>query len=397
MQITLSNNHGHAVLGLIGRLDSAVTSQVVADIDDQLACCGPVKSLVCDASALDYISSSGLRILMGLAKRYNDFRIVECTPAIYEVFELTGFTKIMRVDKALRSIDVTGCQVIGTGGVGTVYRLDEDTIIKVFREDATLEEVQHEITMAKEAFVLGMPTAISFDIVKVGPQLGLVYELLQADTLSACVAREPERIDEFAAMYAGLFTQLHAIHVPLGSCIPSAVETLTRAVHHIGRYFDTASIDLLLRVVESIPRDDRLLHCDLQTKNAMIQGDEIMLIDMGEVGYGHPLIDLGHSYSSMVMLLGSYEQIIGLPQHLANEMWHRMIRYYFDGLCEGELQHRIEQIQVMALVRNFSWLALSDTFPADVIGQCQEAFDERVVKHREHILEVCRTFDDYTL
>ncbi len=397
MQITLSNNHGHAVLGLIGRLDSAVTSQVVADIDDQLACCGPVKSLVCDASALDYISSSGLRILMGLAKRYNDFRIVECTPAIYEVFELTGFTKIMRVDKALRSIDVTGCQVIGTGGVGTVYRLDEDTIIKVFREDATLEEVQHEITMAKEAFVLGMPTAISFDIVKVGPQLGLVYELLQADTLSACVAREPERIDEFAAMYAGLFTQLHAIHVPLGSCIPSAVETLTRAVHHIGRYFDTASIDLLLRVVESIPRDDRLLHCDLQTKNAMIQGDEIMLIDMGEVGYGHPLIDLGHSYSSMVMLLGSYEQIIGLPHHLANEMWHRMIRYYFDGLCEGELHHRIEQIQVMALVRNFSWLALSDTFPADVIGQCQEAFDERVVKHREHILEVCRTFDDYTL
>ena len=92
----------------------------------------------------------------------------------------------------------------------------------------------------KEAFVLGMPTAISFDIVRVGSQYGLVYELLNADTLSACIKREPERMEEFAVKYAHLFRQLHSIEVPQGGNIPSAMVREESAIRHIGRYFDTA-------------------------------------------------------------------------------------------------------------------------------------------------------------
>lgn len=242
-----------------------------------------------------------------------------------------------------------------------------------------------------------MPTAISFDIVRVGDQLGLVYELLDADTLSACVRREPDRVDEFARLYAALFRQLHAIHVPLGSSIPSALDVVTAAIHSISRYFDTPSIDLMLSIVGSIPQDDRLLHCDLQSKNAMIQGDEMMLIDMGEVGYGHPLIDLGNSYSAMVSLIGPYEDIIGLPRELGADLWQRMIGYYFEGLTGGDLNHRIEQIRVASLIRNFSWLSLSDSFPEALIRDCQQLFDERVTRNKHHILDVCRTFNDFTI
>ena len=132
------------------------TAQAVADIDGQLSTCGTITSLTCDASGLDYISSSGLRILMGLSKRYNNFQIVECIPAVYQLFDVTDFTQIMHIEKALRTMSIDGCQIIGVGGVGTVYRIDDDTIIKVFREGTTLNMVKTEITMAKEAFVLGM-------------------------------------------------------------------------------------------------------------------------------------------------------------------------------------------------------------------------------------------------
>lgn len=391
MQITVTNVGGNAVLSMAGRLDTAVTSQAISDIDNQLAQCGDIKSLVCDASELTYISSSGLRILMGLAKRYNDFRIVECRPDVYQVFDVTGFTQIMNISKALRRLSVDGCEVIGIGGVGTVYRIDDDTIIKVFREETTLDEVNTEITMAKEAFVLGMPTAISYDIVRVGNQLGLVYELLKAKTMSYMVKQAPQRIDEFAKGYAHLFKQLHAIQVPLSSRIPSALEREVAAVKHISRYFDTPSIDLMLRIVDAIPQDNRLLHCDLQTKNAMLQGDELMLIDMGEIGYGHPLIDLGHSYSAMVTLIGSYDEIIGMPRELGTDLWHRMIRYYYDDASPEELEARLEQIKVVGFVRNFSWLALSDSFPESVIRECQDIFAERVTKDKAHILSVCDT------
>ena len=397
MNIDIRHEGDSVTLILAGRLDTATSAKASADIERALATVPVISRLTCDAGQLEYISSSGLRILLSLAKRYKDFRITEVQSLVYEVLDTTGFTKIMTVERALRQLSVEGCEVIGVGGVGTVYRLDGDTIIKVFREGTTIEEVRREITMSKEAFVMGMPTAISFDVVRVGSQYGLVYELLQADTLSACIKREPERIDEFARKYAELFHQLHAIEVPGGSSVPCAIERERQQIRHIHRYFPQESIDLMLRIVDAIPNANRLLHLDLQTKNAMVQNGELMLIDMGEVGYGHPLLDLGHAYSAMVTLVGDYDKIIGMPRELGQKLWSRAIDYYLEGMPAEVVKQRKAQIEVVSCVRSFSWLALSDSFPEAVINECKAVFDERIARRKDYILNVCKTFGNWTL
>ena len=396
MNIDIRHEGDSVTLILAGRLDTATSAKASADIERALATVPVISRLTCDAGQLEYISSSGLRILLSLAKRYKDFRITEVQSMVYEVLDTTGFTKMMTVERALRQLSVEGCEVIGVGGVGTVYRLDGDTIIKVFREGTTIEEVRREITMSKEAFVMGMPTAISFDVVRLGSQYGLVYELLQADTLSACIKREPERIDEFARKYAELFHQLHAIEVPGGSSVPCAIERERQQIRHIRRYFPQESIDLMLRIVDAIPDTNRLLHLDLQTKNAMVQNGELMLIDMGEVGYGHPLLDLGHAYSAMVTLVGDYDKIIGMPRELGQKLWSRAIDYYLEGLPAEAVKQRKAQIEVVSCVRNFSWLALSDSFPEAVVNECKAVFDERIALRKDYILDVCKTFGNWT-
>ena len=395
MTTQLINNEGEATLTLCGRLDTAVSSQVSADINQLLATAGTIQHLTVDAGQLEYISSSGLRILLMLAKRFKQFRITEVNPEVYDVLSMTGFTKMMTVERALRQLSVDGCEVIGVGGVGTVFRLNDDTIIKVFREGTTMDEVRKEITMSKEAFVMGMPTAISFDMVRVGSQYGLVYELLQAQTLSACLKQAPERVDELARKYAGLFRQMHAIQVPADSSVPDALEHERNQVLHIRRYFPQEKIDLLLQLLDTVPASNSLLHLDLQAKNAMIQNEELMLIDMGEVGYGHPILDLAHAYSAMVSLVGDYDKIIGIPRELGTELWNRAIDYYFEGLPADVVALRKEQIKALSCIRNFSWLALSDSFPEAVINECKALFDERVTNHRDHLLEVCKTLNDW--
>lgn len=397
MNIDIRHEGDSVTLILAGRLDTATSTKASADIERALATVPVISSLTCDTGQLEYISSSGLRILLSLAKRYKNFRITEVQSLVYEVLDTTGFTKIMTVERALRQLSVEGCEVIGVGGVGTVYRLDGDTIIKVFREGTTIEEVLREITMSKEAFVMGMPTAISFDVVRVGCQYGLVYELLQADTLSACIKCEPGRIDEFARKYAELFHQLHAIEVPGGSSVPCAIERERQQIRHIRRYFPQESIDLMLRIVDAIPNANRLLHLDLQTKNAMVQNGELMLIDMGEVGYGHPLLDLGHAYSAMVTLVGDYDKIIGMPRELGQKLWSRAIDYYLEGMPTEVVKQRKAQIEVVSCVRSFSWLALSDSFPEAVINECKAVFDERIARRKDYILDVCKTFGNWTL
>lgn len=393
----IANHEGTATLTLAGRCDTPAAQELNGRLDQMLADAGLIDRLVVDADGLEYISSSGLRILLILTKRYKDFRIVNVHADVYEVLQMTGFTKMMQVERALRRLSVEGCEIIGIGGVGTVYRLNEDTIIKVFRPGTNIEDVKGEVTMAKEAFVMGMPTAISFDIVRVGEQYGLVYELLHADTLSACISREPEKVDMFARQYADLFRQLHQIEVPADSRVPDGVEHERQQVRYIRRYLPEESINLLLQILDAIPAGRRLLHLDLQTKNAMVQNGELMLIDMGEVGYGHPMLDLGHAYSAMVSLVGDFEKIIGIPRALGTELWNRAIGYYFEGLPQEVIEQRKRQIEVVSCVRNFSWLALSDSFPEEVVEECKALFQTRVADRREYILEVCKTFKEWTI
>ena len=401
---TIQHSGNDVIISFAGHLDTATSVEANLKISRELEKMVSIDSLTCDAMRLEYISSSGLRILLSLAKRHKDFRVINVQPQVYEVLETTGFTKIMTVERAMRRLSVEGCKLIGIGSVGKVYRLDGDTIIKVFREGTTMENVRREITLSKEAFVLGMPTAISFDIVKVVPsnqdeeeRYGLIYELLKATTLGAYLKQHPEQIDECARKYADLFKQMHEIEVPEGGNIPSAVQHERQQIEHIRRYFPEESISMMLCILDSIPAGNQLLHLDLQTKNVMVQDGQLMLIDMGEVGYGHPLLDLGHSYSSMVTLIGNYEKTIGIPRELGQRFWNQAIEYYFEGLPAEAIEERKKQIEVVSCIRNFSWLALSDSFPETVIEECKTMFDKRVAQRLDYIKEVCKTFSNWTL
>ena len=395
MTLQFTNNEGHAIITLCGRLDTSSAMQTQTEINQFLSAQSPILSVTVNAAELEYVSSSGLRILLSLTKQYKNFKLVEVNADVYDVLNMTGFVKIMCIERALRQMSIEGCEILGVGGVGTVYRYNDDTIIKVFRDGTTIDEVRNEITMSKEAFVMGMPTAISFDIVKVGAQYGLVYELLHADTLSSLIMHHPERIHEYARMYANLFRQLHAIQVPADSCVPDALEHERKQVLHIRRYFSQENINLLLQILDAVPAGNRLLHLDLQAKNAMVQGDELMLIDMGEVGYGHPVLDLAHAYSSLILFVGDYEAVIGMPRKLGEQLFNLTIDYYFEGQSADIIALRKQQIAAVANVRNYSWLALSDSFPEAVIQQCQQLFNERVIPHRDHILNVISTLKEW--
>ncbi|HET8720940.1 MAG TPA: STAS domain-containing protein, partial [Nitrospira sp.] len=98
------------VVGLTGRLDSA-TSDSFGQRLHQLIDRGE-RRLVIDGETLDYISSTGLRVLLVAAKRLKtvDGRIVlsSLKPHILEVFEIAGFKSIFpiygKTDEAARHI-----------------------------------------------------------------------------------------------------------------------------------------------------------------------------------------------------------------------------------------------------------------------------------------------------
>ena len=157
-----------------------------------------------DASQLKYISSAGLRVLLKPAKTVGDVTVNNVSSEVYEIFDVTGFTEILNVRKAFREIDINGKEKIGQGGNGTVYRLDDERIVKVYRKEHNLEFIEREQQYAKSAFVSGIPSVITFDIVKVGECYGVVFEAMNSDTLSHAIVTEPEKKDEYIMKYVQL-------------------------------------------------------------------------------------------------------------------------------------------------------------------------------------------------
>ena len=84
-------------LNLIGRLDSSTCLSLEKTING-LYQSADDKVLI-DFSSLSYISSSGLRLILVAAKRARQvggrLLLCELSPAVREVFEISGFLKIM--------------------------------------------------------------------------------------------------------------------------------------------------------------------------------------------------------------------------------------------------------------------------------------------------------------
>ena len=212
-------NGNTLTLFLTGRISSTNADAIGRDIAAVLAE-EPHDALVFNAGDLAYISSAGLRVLLKVVKQeendgHRRVRVVEASRDVFDIFEITGFTEFLDVEKAYRRIDVTGKEVIGRGFYGTVYRIDDDSIVKVYNTPDAVSMIQNEQRMAKLAFVSGIPTAISYDdylyrklsllqifvsgiptaisydIVRVGDNYGSVFELLRSKTFNDLVIESP--------------------------------------------------------------------------------------------------------------------------------------------------------------------------------------------------------------
>ena len=314
----------------VGEINSYSAPQVEAEIDKIIAK-SKFSSIVLDFSAVSYLSSAGLRIVLKLKQRYNAVKIVDASLEVYDVLQMTGFTSMMEVHKKLREVDVTHAEKIGEGFFSIVYRIDKDTIIKVFRQATSIENVERELNLAKQAFVLGIPTAISFDVVKVGELLGVRFEMLDCASLRDVFRDHPERADEFIDKYVSLLKTINST-IDTDPSLPKAKDQWREKVAYCAKYLDKAEAKKLTNMFKQIPDAPTFVHGDCHYKNIMVQGDELLLIDMDTLCTGHPIFELSALYAPYIAFEmddpGNTERFLGLTAEFTQKMFFKILDLY---------------------------------------------------------------------
>ena len=271
------------------------------------------------------------------------------SPEVFDVLEMTGFTQILTVRKALRQISIEGLTEIGHGQNGKVYRIDSDTIVKVFRQNLDYRMVQNEITKAKVTFMLGIPTAISYDVVKVGQCYGVVYELLNAKDLADCMKEDPTHRDDYVRLFASVMREMHAIEISTEQFASARATTLGALSYAKGRIFTEEEYEKVKAIMENIPDRKTFIHGDCHVGNVMLQGDELMFIDLSCAGYGHPIFDL----MSMYLVAGCHqgELFQCYTAEEARHIWNVFLSAYLNTEDAEILAKVEEQVEAFSSAR----------------------------------------------
>ena len=345
---------------LEGDIDSATAAEAETQIMD-IYHAHTAKAVVLDAENLGYISSSGLRVLLKLRKLEQNLKLINASAEVYDILEMTGFTDLFPVSKGYRKIQLEDCKLLGEGGHGRVFRINDDTIVKMFHTGDPIEDIEREKDYAKKAFVMGIPTAIPFDIVKHEDMYGLVFELVDADIVSNYLNAHPDQLEAVAKKYAQTMKQLHTTHVAQGA-LSSTKELYRNRIEGLRAYMTDDEVNTLLRINEAIPESDTVVHGDYHPKNIMIQDGELILIDMADLTTGHPLYDLGSmALSHQIPSDERLTMITGMKAEMVRKLWQLFLINYQETDDPRAIEMFAKKISVVGLMKMAATVAFSAT------------------------------------
>ena len=316
-----------------GRIDSYTSSGLQTKVDAALA--QHPDGIIFDFDSAAYISSAGLRVLLNAKKtcgKTMTMKVINVPLDIRNIFDMTGFSAIMDVEDKFRQVNVDGCPMIGAGACGECYRLDDETIIKLYYDRISDDTIAEEKRLAKLAFVLGIPTAISYDIVKVGTRKGVIYELIKAKTLSEIIREDYSKLDEYTKQYAEFCRSIHST-VCTGQNLPDFREVNRADIANI-RGITAEEAAALNEFLDFVPDGNTCLHGDLNPNNIMLENGSLCLIDMGEFSRGFAMFDVSRIMFSLHFAngrSGTMNDFMKMPCDEVDRIWNCFVKYYFSA------------------------------------------------------------------
>ena len=98
MTIEIKKNAAETVIEVAGRLDTTTAPVLDKTINEDIE---GTKNLILDIKNMEYISSAGLRVLLGAQKKMlkiGSMKVINVCEEVMEVFEMTGFADILVIE-----------------------------------------------------------------------------------------------------------------------------------------------------------------------------------------------------------------------------------------------------------------------------------------------------------
>ncbi|MFT4146068.1 MAG: aminoglycoside phosphotransferase family protein [Mobilitalea sp.] len=213
---------------------------------------------------------------------------------------------------------------LGSGGTSNVYEWGEHEVIKIYKPHVTDDVIDNEIYIGQilNNHSLAIPKlsgSLSIDDKK-----AVIYE-----RISGKIMAEPLLQGVYKTELANKFAQMHYdIHQKRISELPSQYDFLRNRIAELKSILGDKA-ELLLELLDSIPRGNILCHGDYQPLNIIGEGNEYRVIDWNGACSGNPILDVAWTYMTL-----SSPAIKHMLQEPIRELVFNFVKDYVTCYCK---------------------------------------------------------------
>jgi thiamine kinase len=183
-------------------------------------------------------------------------------------------------------------QFLGSGREAVVYALDDDRVLKVFRDVGAGGRALAEYTTALMLHAHGLPVAMPLEVTQWDGHPALVSRRIGGRDLNAALAAAPWKVAAVARLLAEVQVAWHRHPAPSGlPSVHSIVETRLLSNTAIA----VPLVDAALSELSSLPAGDRICHGNLHLGNVLVEGGSPVVVDCSDASQGDPMAEVAHT------------------------------------------------------------------------------------------------------
>ena len=323
----------------------------------------PNKKIILDFKNVEMITSSCIRHILSFKKENFDFEIINIKKEVFTVFKLTGLSKQLDLEQETLKISVEGRQLLGQGFSSKVYKIDDETIAKIYYNNPDIDTLITERIIAKKAFVKGVPTEISFGMCECDGAPGLIYELVDAKPLLKVLVNDFDNVDKYIPDYVNIVKEFHKYD---GYGIPELHDLKENYFECLKTFEDRLSDEenkKMLEIGNSIPDSVMLVHADPHPANLMYTDRGLVFIDLSEMGTGDEIFDLVYLYRTCITFPLAYggDNHYDLDANQTEELFYKFFDEYYKDKSKEEKEILLKKIIICSYDSILS-LFITETF-----------------------------------
>ncbi len=183
---------------------------------------------------------------------------------------------------------------LGSGGASNVYEWGDKEVVKVYKPHVTDDVIDNELYIGQilNNHVFAAPKLIG--LTNIDGKKALIYERIPGKIMA-----EPLLRGVYQTELATKFAQMHYdIHQKIINELPSQYDFLRNRIVELKSILADKA-ELLLELLDTMPKGNTLCHGDYQPLNIIGEDNEYRVIDWNGACLGNPLLDVAWTYMTL--------------------------------------------------------------------------------------------------